>query len=824
MAPLKRFVNVSELQNFLASEPAVSSMIEDIKHEQVNAIEAETWTKSNHDGSTSPYTVLIFCLASHKLERFPPARATLAAASQGKARHDEAKIDIISRKKDPYNRASVKVDSYKAELELQAKESLQKQLKANKSEHNEILSRIATNYRNLVMNDYAEIIRANGENINLHLGDKAILKMLSLNPRVFKEYQELCTQNLTEYRTGLEAQYLKHINDIEFGLHEFLKSNTGSIFSDGVADGLNAIISKAKYFEGKIPEIAKGVGDQTTTEALVADREKLVNKFEGWLSKSVEDGGFAHVPEEVQLDPIFEEDKPEVRKKTGITEQSTSQTATMVGVPAAILPLYEAAAARAQAQSQPQVQFKVSAAPHIEEEPASSFCTVSAIGNETDECDRQSSPDASRNANKPEKNSELPPSTTHHNRHCPQHVVNVPYSSPYTQHFNLNLPGGTSQIPPSAPMNGSGLYKLPIVKTPYRNTCPQIPNEKELLPQYTSHYTRFPLQVNTTRSSFTPVNSSAVSIKSSSLNAIHTQTTPKRGVTSVYAQSARTQAPRLLLPHRVFQKSRKAHSLVTSNSWNGPTKIAAVDNNIAMAASEQDSGVAVESSNQLEPAAAISHSQTTPNSTEPAVNLDPNTYIDESLYEDPKSPTHTPARTEDPDDKTYPRAPSSWIEDDRVEGVRNVPSDPRIVQVDEGEKSILDSDSQPDDFHTWGDESQTACERPSQSQYLMTLDGRSATIISSDKDEDDGQAEDKSGGSDKNHRESRRDILAAQEQDKVWAASIMKPEPPILEDVAQESFLQQFKGKTITEILASLREAKTGGAEVGADRARDEGR
>ncbi|KAI9053295.1 hypothetical protein LZ554_002258 [Drepanopeziza brunnea f. sp. 'monogermtubi'] len=383
MEPLMNYINTQNVKQLLVTNPEAATLVGKLYYVPVGGIEVEGRIKHQKDGSTSPYTVLSFCLEDIKFlpshlsaqelrDRYASTGLLAEQDQAGRTRvfstgnavpppRDDQRSnskELEKFKKELEDKASValqaKIEKYKSdeleifkrELEAKGNEALQEQVRKHQQNLAELVVKCRGRLWSMVDKSLTTVAAHNGETIsgskptcNLYLGPKAVTKLLSKSPEIFQEYQDICEKSLIKYQADLKRQYRKHIEDVEFECRDWLKQNVRAGLSITVLDGLRTTIARAKDFQGDIPRVTKDVGDMITSDMLHAEKEEMAKNVEAAAAKDLEENMASYLPEKIQLnvqqlESSVDDGVPESRAQSEMVEEQI-----FVGVPAALLPL-----------------------------------------------------------------------------------------------------------------------------------------------------------------------------------------------------------------------------------------------------------------------------------------------------------------------------------------------------------------------------------------------------------------------------------------------------------------------------------------------------
>ncbi|PVH85675.1 hypothetical protein DL98DRAFT_583267 [Cadophora sp. DSE1049] len=322
------------IRNGKVRGPAARGLVRDISLNNVTDAQSEIRTQHRIDGKTHRYTVLTLTLDGSELlvtdqaktePQFKDASTSTTPPPQSMNGRHNMSAQIPDHE----------IAAFKKKLEKKANKALQKQLNEHNEAHKKRAEKSLHNYDKL-LNKTLNIVRAKGDDLQnghleLRVPDTLAAKILANSPKIFAEYQKACEESLKEYRAELKRQYRQHLNDIELECRNWMKANKGSNLKIGALDGLTNTITQATNFVAPLPIIDKSVSDRFTEDILAADMEDNIAEFKELASKPVEDGGLSFCRKSVKLEPLFDDS----------SEPDDGGNASMVGVPAALLPMYQ---------------------------------------------------------------------------------------------------------------------------------------------------------------------------------------------------------------------------------------------------------------------------------------------------------------------------------------------------------------------------------------------------------------------------------------------------------------------------------------------------
>ncbi|CZT09891.1 uncharacterized protein RCO7_02229 [Rhynchosporium graminicola] len=224
------------------------------------------------------------------------------------------------------------LEEFKKELEKEAEERLQEQLKKHDQRHKKRLKDARANFRSILETSLQAIhvwIGNPPQPTTVRLPNKSAAEVLRYNTELRQEYLDLCTISLKNHRANLSKQYQERLDNIEKECREWLQTSSG--IDSGAIVGVNRSISLARSFEGRLPNIAhdhEHIQTMITPEQIEAAKLECFNQMWERTQMDIEDGGMFVKREVVHLDPLF----------ANGTEPRFSQTASMVEVPATLLP------------------------------------------------------------------------------------------------------------------------------------------------------------------------------------------------------------------------------------------------------------------------------------------------------------------------------------------------------------------------------------------------------------------------------------------------------------------------------------------------------
>ncbi|KAK0126619.1 hypothetical protein ONS95_008206 [Cadophora gregata] len=310
--------------------PAARGLVKDISLDNVFDVESEIRTRHLINGNTQRYTVITFTLDGSELS--VTNQDETEAQFRDAATSTTSPVESIdNRRSMSAHTPSVEIASFKKGLETAANRILQKQL----NEHNEFqkkrFEKSFKNYNKLLARTL-NVIHVKGDAFHpeheLHVSNKHAAKILANNPQIFAEYQQACEQSLIEYRAELKRQYRQQLNDIELECRDWMRANRGFNLDVGALDGLTNRITQATNFEAPLPVVGKSVSDRFTKDILDAELVDTMAEFKELASKPVEEGGLSFARKTVKLKPLFE----------GIPEPDFDGMASTEEVPAVRLP------------------------------------------------------------------------------------------------------------------------------------------------------------------------------------------------------------------------------------------------------------------------------------------------------------------------------------------------------------------------------------------------------------------------------------------------------------------------------------------------------
>ena len=341
MAKLQELIQKGKLQG-----PAARNLVRDIPLTSVTDAHSEIRTRHLTDGQTHRYTVLTFTLDGSELlatdqadiEPYCKDAATpTTPPPQSRSSQRNLSAEVFDKK----------LAAFKKGLEKKANNALEKQLIEHNTAHDKRVQKSYQNYEKLVKKSLTSV-RTHGTDlehghVNLNVPDKLAAKILANSPKVFAEYQKACEESLKEYRADLKRQYRQHLNDIELECRNCIKANAGSSLKIGVLNGLTNTITRATSFVAPLPIIDKSVSNRFTEDMLAAEVEESFAEFRELASKPVEEGGLGFAREDIELEPLFED----------TTEPDHGEGFSMMEAPATSLPMYKETSRRSKWQASP---------------------------------------------------------------------------------------------------------------------------------------------------------------------------------------------------------------------------------------------------------------------------------------------------------------------------------------------------------------------------------------------------------------------------------------------------------------------------------------
>ena len=720
---------------------AARNLVRDIPLTSVTDAQSEIRTRHLIDGQTHRYTVLTFTLDGSELlatdkADIEPHFKDAATSTTPPPQSRSSQRNLSEKVSDD------KLAAFKRLLEKKANDALERQLKEHNMAHDKRVQKSYQNYEKLVKKSLT-FVRTQGtdlkhEHLNLNVPDKLAAKILANSPGVFAEYQKACVESLKEYRADLKRQYRQHLNDIELECRNCIKANAGSSLKIGALDGLTNTITRATNFVAPLPIIDKSVSNRFTEDMLAMEVEENFAEFRESAAKPVEEEGLGFAREDVELEPLFDD----------TTEPDNGEDISMMEAPATSLPMYKKPSRRSKWQSSPALSIidrnnvsraSQSAVTHVFEGPA--FRTVGV-----------------------EAGRVVTSGGNFNNQFTP---INRPYASPYPA-LPSNQPG--PPLIPSSSWHNSSDESMSRPPSSVTNTNPGIQHSevgcgsqiitsgganKEQIPSYSSYPFLEPKANNTFSNP------------------------PRSGVfkhPTVTRPTPRRVAPTLVAPIRQFEGDlnheddevpkiqRPASPFFQSNSVPAPRRS---DSTIEYSNSFVDTGLydadyeEEEEEDYVPPSAVPDRHRPQQQSKQSPRNrpthsqsnrFDPNTYVDESLYDEdyvPPPALSTPQQSQpsqyfktEPQDiqprrrmtslRSYspPTPPSPFLYDTQnVDFERGNVGQPNYEQYDNSELPSYQ------DFNE--EEAETSRYLVGASAYGTGL-GDAITISSDDNDEDGG--------------------------------------------------------------------------------------
>ncbi|KAG4443020.1 hypothetical protein IFR05_001474 [Cadophora sp. M221] len=292
--------------------------LDDCSVDGVTKVESEIQTLHSQNGRIQQYTILTVTLdGSEFLEK-----------------NDHIAQDP-DRQSMPGDAACQELEELKSKIEIKANERLQKLLGYVEKVHKNNLDNARRNYRK-ILDHSLHTIQLQKNNIAkghtiVHLPEKFAAEIARFDAKLWKEYQNLCTQSLEGFQADLKKQYRARLDDIERECREWLQTYAGSNLNVGAIDGITGAIARAHGFKARMPDMTETSQKNFTQEEIEATKDERQSYFWEQARKDIQDGGMTYRLEDIQLEPLFDDDP----------ERIAGRSVSMVGVPAALLPLYQ---------------------------------------------------------------------------------------------------------------------------------------------------------------------------------------------------------------------------------------------------------------------------------------------------------------------------------------------------------------------------------------------------------------------------------------------------------------------------------------------------
>lgn len=794
MPPLNTYIKVEAIKSLFSSKPQLAALLEKFILADAIGVEAEVRIKRFEHGNTSPYTVLGFYLSDRQLltdawsvlgsrgeSSFAGVR--VAREEMGRARaYDTGDAARPPRHDERIN--SEELATLMRELEIKANEALRQQLADHKMAYFEKINLCSNNFERFLMESFASsvISEEGGTKRPAHLTRKSLAKILGSTPHICKEFQDMCAQRLEDYQADLKSQYRKHIDDVELECRDWLKKIARVGPRMELLDGVENTIAKAKQYEGKIPEITQNLSHTITNEVLESEKKALERRFEEMLSIGLHEGGLAYAPPvDVQFEPPYGEAVPESRVR--IDTERTSPIGSLVGVPAALLPYY----------NNPPSQ--VAAAALTLEKPNPSQSSAS---------DLQSTLSGNDTASQIENSvlhTKSPVETSNVSRS--NNVLNAPHTSSSNQ-SNEETAGANATFT--------------TTNEPCPSSTPKKPREIDGATVSVEAINR-PAPISTATNIITEKDKSQAwygNMHKDRFQAIHKPLTPSireevPDVNDMRAAFDRASPIHNSLRERVIDISGRgatggpdtrvsAAALINSGQTRTIKFEAQVTHVPTPKASTEDAAAAFASSNQTAHRPAIPHRPT-----------DPNTYVDESLY-DPPTPSPRPRPTVP---VRQPSPPGTFVAHRRSSPYAELAAAGELLgRVSSQRKEPVPDPGAP--HFRKGAEKRLSAE--TRSRYFNNDNdaepGRAISLSSSsgddDDDDDDGHVISISSSEEEDEEEGDDGeaalVAASRDFSEDLAARIRETKAEeVMSLREQEVFMNRFKGMSASEIMEILR-------------------
>ncbi|KAH9215312.1 hypothetical protein DL95DRAFT_408504 [Leptodontidium sp. 2 PMI_412] len=323
--------------------------LDDCPADSVTKVQSQIRTLHSQNGNILRYTVLTITLDGSELlekndhvtqapaQHSIPGDADVAIQSQGQGQAGKlsSSPSVDGEGNIPEDAACKELEELKRKIEIKANERLQKQLDYVEKVHKNHLDTARRNY-NKILDDSLHAIQFQKNNIAqghtvVRLPEKFAAEIARSDSKLWKEYQNLCTESLEVFQADLKRQYRERLGDIETECREWLQTYAGSNLNVGAIDGITGAIIRAHRFKARIPDITETSQTKFTQEEIEAAKDEQNGYFWDQARKDIQDGGMAFRRENVQLDPLFDDDE----------EPTAGRSPSTVEVPAALLSLYQ---------------------------------------------------------------------------------------------------------------------------------------------------------------------------------------------------------------------------------------------------------------------------------------------------------------------------------------------------------------------------------------------------------------------------------------------------------------------------------------------------
>ncbi|KAL2072766.1 hypothetical protein VTL71DRAFT_12109 [Oculimacula yallundae] len=316
-----------------------------ISDDNVTDIKSYVRTIHQADGSVRRRTILTLTLDGKELVldskgnsrsiAKPIEPSDAVEAKQTKQMDTSTQTIVLGNMKDQATKSldaiRKELEEFKKELEKKAEKRLQEQLDRHEAEHEVRLMSARDRFRS-VLNYSLHAVQIAGPALNqlttVRLPAKIAAEVIRHDSELQREYIDLCTTSLQGYQSELKRQYHERLDDLEKECKEWLQAY--SSFSTAAINTITTPISKAREFEAQIPDVNVPFNLTIAPDEIESVTAKQLDHLWKQAQKDIEEGGMFAKPRAIHLDPLFDhEHKFQAGQKT-----------TLVGVPAALLPLY----------------------------------------------------------------------------------------------------------------------------------------------------------------------------------------------------------------------------------------------------------------------------------------------------------------------------------------------------------------------------------------------------------------------------------------------------------------------------------------------------
>ncbi|KAH7363892.1 hypothetical protein BKA65DRAFT_472260 [Rhexocercosporidium sp. MPI-PUGE-AT-0058] len=326
---------------------ATRAILSDVTIKDVTKVECEIRTLHRHNTSLLRHTVITLHLNGNELLATNSSNDQSVAAQSNLGDDVEAEEQELFqvRKMNPSHGTAdqskmsgatpKELKEFKRTIETKAEERLQERLAKYEKAHKINLNNARNNFRKL-LDDSLYAVQMRRDEIadrksTVRLPVRVFAELARHDSRLWKEYEDLCTKSLQDLQADLKRQYRERLDDIESECREWLQTYAGSNLNLGAVDGITSAITRAQEFEGRVPDVSRKNRTMITPEEIEAAKDERNGYFWEQAQKDIQDGGMAFRREHTQLEPLFDEDR----------ETVASWSSSMVTVPAASLPMHE---------------------------------------------------------------------------------------------------------------------------------------------------------------------------------------------------------------------------------------------------------------------------------------------------------------------------------------------------------------------------------------------------------------------------------------------------------------------------------------------------